>query len=106
MSSRSSCAIASATYLLNDLLDIEADRAHPSKRRRPFAAGALPSWLAGRDAPVETAAPQQSDWSLHDRDAGSNCPPADAGRDDLSHDGALLPPDRGLDHARRVLLGG
>lgn len=32
---------ASATYLLNDLLDIEADRKHPRKRHRPFAAGDL-----------------------------------------------------------------
>ena len=32
---------ASATYLLNDLLDIEADRRHPRKRHRPFAAGDL-----------------------------------------------------------------
>ncbi len=32
---------ASATYIINDLLDIEADRAHPRKRRRPFAAGDL-----------------------------------------------------------------
>ncbi len=32
---------ASATYILNDLLDIEADRQHPVKRRRPFAAGDL-----------------------------------------------------------------
>ncbi|MGH0036125.1 MAG: UbiA family prenyltransferase [Myxococcota bacterium] len=35
------CGIASATYLLNDLLDIEADRQHPRKRRRPIAAGTL-----------------------------------------------------------------
>jgi 4-hydroxybenzoate polyprenyltransferase len=33
---------ASAGYLLNDLLDIEADRHHPEKRLRPFAAGKLP----------------------------------------------------------------
>lgn len=33
---------ASSVYLLNDLIDIPADRAHPSKRRRPFAAGTLP----------------------------------------------------------------
>ena len=32
---------ASATYILNDLLDMEADRRHPQKRQRPFAAGEL-----------------------------------------------------------------
>jgi 4-hydroxybenzoate polyprenyltransferase len=32
---------ASSTYLVNDLLDIEADRRHPRKRFRPFAAGDL-----------------------------------------------------------------
>jgi 4-hydroxybenzoate polyprenyltransferase len=33
---------ASATYVINDLLDIEADRRHPLKSHRPFAAGKLP----------------------------------------------------------------
>jgi 4-hydroxybenzoate polyprenyltransferase/phosphoserine phosphatase len=33
---------ASAVYLLNDLVDLEADRKHPSKKRRPLAAGTLP----------------------------------------------------------------
>ena len=38
---------ASAVYLLNDLLDLPADRAHPRKRHRPFAAGTLPlAWGA------------------------------------------------------------
>ncbi|MEO6806751.1 MAG: UbiA family prenyltransferase, partial [Edaphobacter sp.] len=37
---------ASATYIVNDLLDLEADRQHPRKRRRPFAAGDL-SALSG-----------------------------------------------------------
>ncbi|MGC4093544.1 MAG: UbiA family prenyltransferase [Polyangiaceae bacterium] len=36
------CACASAGYVFNDLLDIEADRAHATKCRRPFASGALP----------------------------------------------------------------
>lgn len=33
---------ASATYIVNDLLDLEADRAHPRKRFRPFAMCDLP----------------------------------------------------------------
>jgi 4-hydroxybenzoate polyprenyltransferase len=33
---------ASSVYVLNDLLDLDSDRQHPSKRRRPFASGALP----------------------------------------------------------------
>jgi 4-hydroxybenzoate polyprenyltransferase len=33
---------ASAAYVLNDLLDLDADRRHPRKRNRPFARGALP----------------------------------------------------------------
>jgi 4-hydroxybenzoate polyprenyltransferase len=35
------CFMASATYILNDLLDLEPDRVHLQKRRRPFAAGDL-----------------------------------------------------------------
>jgi len=35
------CLVASGTYLINDLLDLEADRAHPTKRHRPLAAGAV-----------------------------------------------------------------
>jgi 4-hydroxybenzoate polyprenyltransferase len=35
---------ASAVYVLNDLLDLEADRVHVRKRRRPFASGAIPVW--------------------------------------------------------------
>ncbi|WP_229923359.1 decaprenyl-phosphate phosphoribosyltransferase [Streptomyces candidus] len=35
-------AAASAVYLINDALDAEADRAHPTKCRRPVAAGQVP----------------------------------------------------------------
>ncbi|MEZ5702010.1 MAG: UbiA family prenyltransferase [Burkholderiaceae bacterium] len=33
--------LASATYLINDMLDLEADRHHHKKRHRPFASGAI-----------------------------------------------------------------
>jgi len=45
------CLAASAVYLVNDLADLEADRAHPVKRNRPLASGALPIPL-GRGAAV------------------------------------------------------
>ncbi len=35
------CCTASSIYLLNDLLDLDSDRKHPSKRNRPFASGTL-----------------------------------------------------------------
>lgn len=35
-------AAASAVYLFNDVLDVERDRLHPVKRRRPVASGRLP----------------------------------------------------------------
>jgi 4-hydroxybenzoate polyprenyltransferase/phosphoglycolate phosphatase-like HAD superfamily hydrolase len=34
------CLVASSVYLVNDLLDLSADRAHARKRNRPFASGA------------------------------------------------------------------
>ncbi|MEQ3551245.1 decaprenyl-phosphate phosphoribosyltransferase [Pseudonocardia nematodicida] len=37
---------ASGVYLVNDALDVDADRAHPTKRRRPIAAGIVPVPLA------------------------------------------------------------
>lgn len=40
------CALSSAGYLLNDVVDIEADRAHPTKRLRPIAAGQVPVHVA------------------------------------------------------------
>lgn len=42
--------VASSVYVLNDLLDLAADRAHPRKRLRPFASGSIPiahgTWMA------------------------------------------------------------
>jgi 4-hydroxybenzoate polyprenyltransferase len=35
------CLLSSAGYLLNDVLDVEADRQHPLKRSRPLACGAI-----------------------------------------------------------------
>jgi 4-hydroxybenzoate polyprenyltransferase/phosphoserine phosphatase len=43
---------ASSIYIFNDLVDIEADRRHPTKRQRPLAAGTLPIVSAVLVAPL------------------------------------------------------
>lgn len=44
------CLVASGVYVLNDLIDLAADRAHPRKKNRPFASGSIPiahgTWMA------------------------------------------------------------
>jgi 4-hydroxybenzoate polyprenyltransferase len=40
------CVTASGVYVLNDLRDAEADRAHPRKRTRPIASGAVAPGIA------------------------------------------------------------
>lgn len=40
------CALASAVYLVNDVVDRARDRVHPAKRHRPIAAGALAPGVA------------------------------------------------------------
>jgi len=46
------CLAASGAYVLNDLYDLEADRRHPTKRNRPFAAGAVSPGLGKLLVPV------------------------------------------------------
>jgi 4-hydroxybenzoate polyprenyltransferase len=46
------CLAASGGYVLNDLMDLEADRHHPAKRDRPFASSTLPVAVGMALAPL------------------------------------------------------
>jgi len=40
------CLLSSTVYIVNDLIDLQADQQHPKKRNRPIAAGKLPVRIA------------------------------------------------------------
>lgn len=40
------CGLSSATYFFNDVFDVERDRSHPFKSRRPIASGLIPPKVA------------------------------------------------------------
>lgn len=46
MAFASFCLLASTVYVMNDVIDREADRAHPTKRHRPIASGAVSTTMA------------------------------------------------------------
>jgi 4-hydroxybenzoate polyprenyltransferase len=50
------CALSGAVYLVNDVVDREADRCHPLKAKRPIASGAVPGGTALGVALVLTVA--------------------------------------------------
>jgi len=55
-------AIASAIYVVNDISDLAADRAHPRKRLRPFASGAVPIAYGVAMVPVLVAVAATLGW--------------------------------------------
>ena len=56
--------LASSIYLLNDILDVEADRRHPTKCKRPLAAGEITERQAYSAVPVLLVASFSLSWLL------------------------------------------
>ena len=59
------CLASSGVYLINDLRDREADRAHPRKRNRPIASGRLSPTAAAVEAIVLLAAATAVAWQVN-----------------------------------------
>ncbi len=49
------CVLSGGLYILNDVVDVARDRAHPDKRRRPIAAGAVSRGIGGGAASAALA---------------------------------------------------
>ena len=58
------CALSGVVYLVNDVMDREADRRHPKKRFRPIASGALPVRTALAAAGVLGVAALGGAWAI------------------------------------------
>ena len=71
------CCCASSVYIVNDIVDLELDRRHPSKRHRPLAAGLLVPlqaiWLALVLLIAGLALGAAVSWSLSAVLAGYSC---------------------------------
>ena len=59
------CGLSGATYILNDLTDLERDRKHPSKRGRPIASGELPVRVAATTGIVLAGVSVAGAFALH-----------------------------------------
>ena len=51
------CFLSSGVYIINDIIDVEADRKHPEKNKRPIASGQLPISVAMTFASVLVVLP-------------------------------------------------
>ncbi len=58
------CLISSATYLVNDIRDVDADRNHPKKRTRPIATGQVSIRVAIIAAALLAVAAFALSWSI------------------------------------------
>ena len=59
------CLASSAIYVVNDLIDVERDRKHPKKCRRPIASGAIPVSLAIALVPLLACGALAAGWVVN-----------------------------------------